>query len=177
MSLTQITKEFKYLDINPIGNIGATVRLPNPNNMFEWICTLMGPKDSLYKGGLFFLTILFPDNYPNKRPEVFFKTPIYHLNVNPNRPNLGHINISTLNFWKPEYNIKQVLCDVFKLLYKANPECAYGSERANEFRFNRELYEEKVKYFTKKYANFEVADKEYNESWNFSYYDKLIEIG
>ena len=75
-----------------------------------------------------------------------------------------------MNNWKPEYTIREVFIYIFGLLYKPNPDNAYGLERANEFRFNKELYEEKIKYFTKKYANpgFANIDKKYNE-WDFSY--------
>ena len=43
---------------------------------------MIAPKDSLYSGGLFFLQIIFPNDYPNSAPEIKFITPIYHINVN-----------------------------------------------------------------------------------------------
>ena len=53
----------------------------------------------------------------------------------------------------------------------ANPESPYGLDRANEFRFNKALHEEKIKFFTDKYANpgKQNIDKEYNSSWDFSF--------
>ena len=65
----------------------------------------------------------------------------------------------------------EVLGNIFGLFYMANPESPYGLERANEFRFNKELYEEKIKYFTRKYANpaTNYLRKEYLESWDFTY--------
>ena len=177
-SLKRIKEEYKWLCDNPIFNIGASVSMPNPDNILEWRCTISGPRDTSYGRGFFYLTIQFPDNYPTGKPEVFFTTPIYHLNVNPIKRDyegaepLGHVDISTLCQWKPEYNIRKVLCDIFILLYEPNPECAYQLKTAYEFRYNRNLYEEKVKYFTKKYAFLGKAYKEYNESWDFSYPDK-----
>ena len=174
-AMKRIKEEYTNLNNNPSINIGATVGLPDEDNIFEWNCTLRGPTDTSYKGGIFFLKIKFPDNYPQKPPEVVFKTPIYHINVNPNKMNipgaepLGHVCISTLNWWKETSTIKEVLSDIFALFYLANPDSPYGPVRANEFRYDRALHEEKIRYFTKKYANFKSANKEYTESWDFSY--------
>ena len=84
---------------------------------------------------------------------------------------LGHVCISTLNWWKPEYKMIEVLTNIFGLFYMANPESPYGLDRAQELQFNRPLHEEKIKFFTKKYANPGHAklEKEYHDSWDFHY--------
>ena len=69
----RIAQEFKDINRNPMANIGFSVGLPNENNVFEWRCTIMGPSDTSYKNGLFYLRVLFPDNYPFEKPEVRFK--------------------------------------------------------------------------------------------------------
>ena len=51
----RIMKEFEELKKEPNLNIGVTVGIPNKNNIFEWRATILGPKDSSYRGGLFFL--------------------------------------------------------------------------------------------------------------------------
>ena len=86
MSLERIIEEFKDINRNPISNCGVTVGLVNDYDYTEWKVTLLGPKDTSYKSGLFFLSIKFPNDYPNKAPEVCFLTPIYHVNVNPKAP-------------------------------------------------------------------------------------------
>ena len=99
------------------------------------------------------------------------------MNINPKKSNLkgaeslGHVCISTLNWWKPEYKMTEVLCNIFGLFYMANPDSPYGLERANELRFNKALHEEKISYFTKKYGNArdDNNDKEYDHDWDFSY--------
>jgi ubiquitin-conjugating enzyme E2 D/E len=172
----RIKEEYQEMINYPISNIGATVGLTRPDDFYEWKCTLLGPKDTSYAGGIFLMIIQFPDNYPEKVPEVFFKTPIYHLNINPMKPKyegsepLGHVSISILNWWRHYYRIRQVLCDIFALLFMANPDSPYGLARANEFKFNRVLHEEKIKYFTKKYANPRFCNicKIYDD-WEFSY--------
>ena len=140
------------------------------------VCHNNGAKDTSYSGGSFFLHIKFPDNYPERRPEVFFKTPIYHLNINPKKglitgigvEGLGHACIGILNRWNPIYKMKEVLINIYGLFYMPDPDSPYSAERAEEFRNNRALYEKKIKYFTKKYAN-PVEQKDFNGDWEFDY--------
>jgi ubiquitin-conjugating enzyme E2 D/E len=177
-ALDRITREYKDLIRNPIANCGVTIGYfddSNPNPM-KWRITLTGPKDSPYKGGLFYLSADFPQSYPQDPPEVCFITPIYHVNINPNASNyqggesLGHVCISTLNWWKPEYTMREVLTNIFALFYLGNPDSPYGLDRAAEFRKNRATYDEKARKFTRKYAHPLIGFKEYpkNQNWNFS---------
>ena len=179
ISLDRIVEEYKEITGSPISGSGLTISLEN-NNYREWKSTLLGPKDTSYKGGLFLISIKFPESYPEKAPEVCFLTPLYHLNVNPKAPkssgdgveSLGHVSIKTLNQWKPEYRMKEVFVYLYALFYTTDLDNPYGVERAEEFRENRAFYEEKIKYFTKKYANpFEnhniKCDR--NKDWDFSY--------
>ncbi len=174
-AMKRVEEEFKDLSNNPILNIGAQVGLPNEDNIMEWRCTLVGPQDSNYANGLFFLKAKFPDNYPNSRPEVSFITPIYHINVNPKAPKskdgecLGHVCISTLNWWKPTSNMKEVLHDIFALFYMANPKSPYGLDRAEEFLKSKDLHDQKCKFFTQKYASMNSEMKEFTNDWDFTY--------
>ena len=170
----QIKKELNELRLNPTATIGFSVGLPDENNIFEWRCTLMGPQDSPYKGGLFYLKVLFPFDYPQSKPEVRFITPIYHVNVN-NVQNygedidpLGHVCISTINKWNPTKTMKQVFIDIFALFYLGNPESPFSIDMKKEFKEHKDLYDRKVKYFVQKYAALGKPCKEY-KSWDFTY--------
>ena len=176
-ALKRIKKEFYEINRNPDQNIGCVIGLIDQNNFFEWQVTLIGPKDTSYRGAVFILYTKFPDDYPNNPPEVVFKTPVYHLNINSYKSNipgaepLGHVSISNLYWWKPYYKIKEIFTGIYGLLYTPNPESPYGLDRAIEFKTNRKLYEDKIEYFTIKYANPRFCDINtvYKDSWDFSY--------
>ena len=175
-AMKRLQEEYKDLSRRPLINMGITIGLENENNLFEWRGTILGPKDTCYKGGLFHLKIIFPDNYPNSKPEVIFETPIYHLNVkffvHGTQP-LGHICLSTLNDWKKEYRMNKVLPEIFDLLHKNNPDSPYDytdNSRRYEFINKRALFETKARYFTKKYANPHGNKKVFNTDWDFTYY-------
>ena len=138
-ALNIITQEFKSLSRSPLVNFGITVGLFNEDNMFEWKCTILGPKDTVYKGGLFYLKIIFPNDYPNTKPEIVFLSPIYHLNVKfftGGKQPLGHICVNTLNYWNPGDSVKKILPELFTLLHKNNPDDPYDyndQSRRNEY--------------------------------------------
>ena len=174
-ALKIIAEEYKQLNRAPLVNLGITVGLFNEDNMFEWKCTILGPKDTFYKGGLFYIKIIFPPDYPHSKPEMLFLTPIYHLNVKyfiSQKQPLGHICVSTLNEWKSGDSVKKILPELFALLHKNNPLDPYDDtnhSRRNEFVNNPSLFEKKARYFTKKYASPFSKLRDYPNGWDFSY--------
>ena len=55
--MERIIYEFKELSIKPISCLGETAGLENNNDYKKWKVTLLGPRDSPYKGGLFLINI------------------------------------------------------------------------------------------------------------------------
>eukprot|EP00889_Picochlorum_renovo_P002288 jgi/Picre1/29318/NNA_004708.t1 len=78
----------------------------------------MGPSGSPYAGGVFFLDIKFPGDYPFKPPKVTFKTRIYHCNIS----SQGQICLDVLKEqWSPALTVSKVLLSICSLLTDPNP--------------------------------------------------------
>ena len=50
-------------------------------NPYEWKVVYLGPKNTPYEGGIFTVKVVIPTNYPDSKPQFFFITKIYHLNI------------------------------------------------------------------------------------------------
>lgn len=136
---------------------------------------MIGPKDIPYKNGFFTVDIYFPDDYPEHSPDIHFRTPIYHVNVNHKKPyenkveKLGQPSISILKCWNSQCRMLEVLGSVIILFYIADPEWAYEMNVDKEYKENRSLYDKKVAYFTEKYAYQSNTKTIYDQNWDFSY--------
>ena len=168
-ALRRIRDEYKNIQENPCINLGFTVGLPDDDNIFKWRACFVAARDTPYRGGVFFVSLIFPPEYPMRPPKVTFDTPIYHVNVSSESiGELGSPSLNIINMWKPEYKVKDILISIYSLFYMTNIDCPLNYEMANELRNNKTLYEEKIRYFTRKYADFHLGYKTY-DTWNFSY--------
>ncbi|KAI0554717.1 ubiquitin-conjugating enzyme/RWD-like protein [Xylaria curta] len=116
---------------------------------FHWQATIMGPGDSPYSGGVFFLAIHFPTDYPFKPPKVNFTTRIYHPNINSN----GSICLDILrDQWSPALTISKVLLSICSMLTDPNPDDPLVPEIAHVYKTDRSRYEATAREWTRKYA-------------------------
>lgn len=54
---------------------------PDGDNIFNWMGTITGSKDTVYEGMNYKLSLSFPAEYPFKPPKVKFETMCFHPNV------------------------------------------------------------------------------------------------
>jgi len=124
--------------------------------------------DSPYSGGVFFLAIHFPTDYPFKPPKVNFTTRIYHPNINSN----GSICLDILrDQWSPALTISKgtvilistmcakttadvatVLLSICSMLTDPNPDDPLVPEIAHVYKTDRSRYESTAREWTRKYA-------------------------
>ena len=143
-AMKYLKNEFNALQRDPILSLGCTVGLNEKygKDLFHWKLSLLGPKDSPYADGMFFLTVDFPDNYPTGKPEVRFTNKIYHLTVSSYN---GHICISTLNNWKARTPMVDVISAIFALFYDQNPDSPYSGSMAKLYRTNRPEFDKNAR--------------------------------
>ena len=148
MSLERIKREYELIKEDPPANCSAGP-LDSDNDMFSWQATIMGPTESAYEGGVFFLDIKFPKEYPFKPPKVCFITKIYHPNINSS----GAICLDILkDQWSPALTISKVLLSICSLLCDPNPDDPLVSEIANLYKSNREKHDKNARLYTLQYA-------------------------
>eukprot|EP01006_Ploeotia_vitrea_P066094 TRINITY_DN94326_c0_g1_i1.p1 TRINITY_DN94326_c0_g1~~TRINITY_DN94326_c0_g1_i1.p1 ORF type:complete len:149 (+),score=21.25 TRINITY_DN94326_c0_g1_i1:39-485(+) len=147
MALKRINKEYRDLQKDPPANTSAGP--VNEQDMFNWKATIMGPEGSPYNGGLFFLNIHFPTDYPFKPPKLQFTTKIFHPNINSN----GGICLDILkDQWSPALTISKVLLSICSLLTDPNPDDPLVPEIAQMYKKDRKKFEETAQAWTRKYA-------------------------
>merc|ERR1711991_8987 len=116
MALRRIQKELKEIQKNPPSNVSAG---PEGDDLFTWTATIVGPDDSPYQGGVFFLEVRFPNDYPFTAPKIKFITKVYHPNV----ASTGAICLDILkDKWSPALTISRVLLSISSLLTDPNPD-------------------------------------------------------
>uniref|UniRef100_A0A0N5A315 E2 ubiquitin-conjugating enzyme n=1 Tax=Parastrongyloides trichosuri TaxID=131310 RepID=A0A0N5A315_PARTI len=172
MALKRITRELQDLGRDPPAQCSAG---PVGDDLFHWQATIMGPPESPFQGGVFFLAIHFPTDYPFKPPKVAFTTKIYHPNINSN----GSICLDILRAqWSPALTISKVLLSICSLLCDPNPDDPLVPEIARVYKADIAKYNQVAREWTQKYAMM-YQDTERGRSRsrirdddNFSYHER-----
>ena len=121
------------------------------NNLWKWRCSLVGPEDTPYSGGLFLISIEFKDDYPVSPPSIFFQTPIYHPNIASN----GAVCISLLDKdYRPSLLIAQILICIVSLMANPRPDdfMPDRAEIAMQLTNDKPAYEKTARDYTARHA-------------------------
>jgi ubiquitin-conjugating enzyme E2 D len=145
--IKRLNKELADMQKNDIANLSAG---PVNNNLYEWEAVILGPTETPYEGGVFYLSISIPSNYPFKPPIVVFKTKIYHPNVNSS----GSICLDILKSqWSPALSISKILLSICSLLSDPNPNDPLVPAIASQLKTSPEEYNRTAREWTLMYAS------------------------
>ena len=116
-----LQSELMTLMMSPTPGISA---FPSDTDITKWVATIAGPTATPYEDLTFKLTFAYPSNYPYAPPDVLFKTPIYHPNVDMS----GRICLDILKpggqgkegAWSAVLNTGSVLLSIQSLLGEPN---------------------------------------------------------
>ena len=149
LAIRRINQEIKELNENPVPNCSAGPI--DDKDLPHWRATIFGPEGTPYHGGVFYIDVKFPSDYPFKPPTMAFVTPLYQCNINRS----GGICLDILKDqgWSPALTISKVLLSLCSLLADANPKDPLVPEIAELFINHREIHDANAREYTLKHAN------------------------
>lgn len=148
----RIELDFKDVSDNPIE--GVAFQMDN-NNIFNWTVFLEGPKDSIFEGGIFQLSMKFPQNYPESPPTCKFINDFWHPNVYSDGKICmsllhppGHNEMDNESFdirWKPVNGASTIVNSIFLILQEPNFSSPANIDASIQWRKDFEGYKRRIK--------------------------------
>lgn len=146
----RIKSELLEITNNPPANCSGGLK---DDDLYKWQATIIGPTETPYEGGIFYLDISFPQDYPFKPPLVKFITKIYHCNVSGS----GSICLDILkDQWSPALTISKVLLCICSLMDDPNPNDPLVPDIADLFIKDKNKHDEMARNTTLIYANGDI---------------------
>jgi ubiquitin-protein ligase len=150
-AVKRLMQEYKQITKDPVEF--CSIGIPDPDNLFKWNFSIIGPEESLYEFGVFTGVIKFPKNYPNDPPTVIFDMDYFHPNIYKN----GEVCISILHKgidftgyedismrWKPNHGVNTIMASIYSLFIDINLDSPANIDAARMYKENFDEYKKKV---------------------------------
>ncbi|EZF27140.1 hypothetical protein H112_00847 [Trichophyton rubrum D6] len=121
-----------------------------PDSLTQLTVLLTGPSGTPYSQGLWRLQLRLPEDYPSSPPKAFFKTRIWHPNV---EESTGAVCVDTLKRdWDPKLTLNDILITISCLLIHPNPDSALNATAGALLQENYESFARQAKLMTSIHA-------------------------
>jgi len=143
-AMQRLMSDLKEMHSNPPEGVSAA---PVNENLFLWSCSIIGPDESPWEGGIYSLRLQFPDSYPSKPPRVRFTCEMWHPNVYSD----GTLCLDIIqDQWSPVYTVSTILTSILSLLTDPNPASPANVEAAKLFTSDKKAYNKRVRRIAEK---------------------------
>ncbi|RFU36220.1 hypothetical protein B7463_g146, partial [Scytalidium lignicola] len=127
--------------------------IPLENNLQELVAAIPGPPATPYEGGIFYMRLSVPGEYPLKPPRVWFLTKVYHPNIGSE----GKICNDVLeNEWGSVWTIHKVVIALASLLASPSLDNSVVPEIAAQCMGENDRFERTAREWTQRYATKEI---------------------
>lgn len=169
--LERILSEYEFIKKKKgLHKIGGSIGIINKENgndkdYYHWKACFIGPKNTPFENGLFFIEIKLDYNYPESKPLARFRTRVYHPNVNWCS---GEICLDYIKEkWSSNNILRDAIMGIFYLLQQPNFTSALNTETRKVI--GKDIIEapdfkEKARNYRAQYA---YQSQKYN--WNENY--------
>ncbi|KAL9638306.1 MAG: hypothetical protein Q9164_001634 [Protoblastenia rupestris] len=129
----------------------SSIESSMPDDLTQLTIFLTGPQGTPYSQGLWRLFLKIPEDYPKSPPKAYFRTKIWHPNV---EENTGSVCVDTLKKdWESKLTLRDVLITISCLLIQPNPDSALNSTAGHLLQDDYESFSRHAKLMTSIHAS------------------------
>jgi ubiquitin-conjugating enzyme (huntingtin interacting protein 2) len=141
----------EMIDCGKDFDVSGVFAEPIDGDLTHLLGKIKGPKDTPYEGGIFFVDIRIPREYPFAPPKMKFNNQIWHPNIS---SQTGAICLDILkDAWSPALTIKTALLSLQALLSAPEPNDPQDAEVAGQYKRDRATWAKTAKFWTEMYAS------------------------